>query len=169
MEEDECKGDLAQRMLIQNPELAMLIPEGGNLKDVIKIVRFARMGANGGLRKVFVMVSACAREALNELGHVFIGYRRARVVDETPLLQCYKCLGFGHTSNNCKNEERCGYCAAGHRTSDCKVKDDIGKHECFNCRKYMNVRANHRASSYDCEFYKRTQMSVESRTVGKAH
>lgn len=169
IDEEECQGDLMQRVLAQNPELSVLVPDGGRLQDAVKVIRYERMGANARLRKAFVMVSARARECLNEMGCVYIGYRRARVVDETPLLQCYKCLGFGHTSGACKNEERCGYCAAGHRTSECKVKEDRAKHECFNCRKYLNVKSNHRASSYDCEFYKRTQRSVESRTVGKAY
>lgn len=167
VEEEECKGDLIKSMMSQNPELTSLVPDGGNVKDYIRVVRYARMGANARLWKVFIMVSANARVRLNELKQVYIGYKRVRVVDDTPLLQCFKCLGFGHLSMHCKNTERCGYCAEGHRTNECPVKNECSKYKCYNCKKYMNVDAVHRASSYEYEFYKRTQVNVESRTVGR--
>lgn len=169
VDEDDCKVDLIERIIKQNPELTQVIPDGVDMKDVMKVVRYGRMSVNAKLRKVFIMVSAGAREVFQDLGHVFVGFRRVRVVDDTPLLQCYKCLGFGHMSGNCKNSERCGYCAAGQRTSDCPDKNDCEKYSCYNCRKYLNVNAKHRASSYDCAFFKITQVSVDSRTVGRVY
>lgn len=49
------------------------------------------------------------------------------------------------------------------------VKNDMEKYNCYNCKRYLSVNVKHRASSFECEFHKRTQVSVVSRTVGKVH
>lgn len=41
-----------------------------------------------------------------------------------PLLQCFKCLGFGHTLRRCQEtKEKCVNCGGEHRSDACLVKD----------------------------------------------
>lgn len=167
VDEEECKEGLVGRMIAQNPGLASLTPEGSNESEIIKVVRYAKMGVNKNTRRVFLMVNAEARKRLSELEYIYIGYKKVKVLDSTPLLQCYRCLGFNHMSKNCRNEERCMYCADGHRSSECTIKNEREKFKCYNCREYLGVKeCNHRASSWECEYYKRMQVNVENRTVG---
>lgn len=62
VEVDKCKGDLVQNMLVRNPELTSLVPKCGEWKEIMRVIRFSRMGTNARLRKVFLMVSVNARE-----------------------------------------------------------------------------------------------------------
>jgi hypothetical protein len=171
VEEGECNEGLLERILAQNPILDKLMDESGRMKeDCMKVVRCLRLASKKEQRRVLLSVNGEARKILNEIGHVYVGFRRIRVVDNTPLLQCFKCLGFGHTTKVCKNEkERCMNCAGEHDTRKCQVKEDKDKHVCFNCKTYMRgVDSNHRASSWECPFYKRMQINTERRTVGFA-
>ena len=45
------------------------------------------------------------------------------------ITQCYKCLGYGHTSAHCRMNTRCGNCAGNHATKDCTAT----KKKCANC------------------------------------
>lgn len=55
-----------------------------------------------------------------------VGHQRVHVEDNYPLLQCFKCLGFGQTSKRCQEtKEKCVNCAEDHRSDACLIKDYI--------------------------------------------
>lgn len=165
--EEDCNEGFIEKMLNQNESLNSLVSSKENCKNHLKVVRYAKMNVNPYLRKVFIMVCAEIRKKMNELEGIHVGYRWAKVVDDTPLLQCYKCLSFGHISKRCKNEERCLYCAGRHQSNDCKFKENTDKHRCNNCYKYLGIiEANHKAISRKCMFYKKMQINLENKMVG---
>ena len=60
-----------------------------------------------------------------------LGYQVVPAVDQSPVLQCYKCMSFGHRAQECNSQTRCGYCAMDHDTRDCSNRGDAPK--CVNC------------------------------------
>jgi hypothetical protein len=48
-----------------------------------------------------------------------------------PVMQCYKCLGFGHTTKYCKREVVCSICSEAHSFKECTSSD---KPLCVNCK-----------------------------------
>lgn len=50
--------------------------------------------------------------------------------NKSKIMQCFKCLKFGHISVNCEREQRCLKCAGYHSVKDCIVEDVV---KCANC------------------------------------
>lgn len=45
-------------------------------------------------------------------------------------IQCFKCQGYGHMSNECRNTQRCIKCGENHQNENCKTET----HLCINCK-----------------------------------
>ena len=50
-----------------------------------------------------------------------------------PIIQCFKCQRFGHTSQNCHMPARCVKCAQQHADGACQNNDKTQKAYCVNC------------------------------------
>lgn len=104
---------------------------------------------------IIIETTGDMRKLLLYKGKINIGFQRVFVEDCNPLMQCYHCLGFGHTAIRCfnqTNKPRCVHCAGEHKSSDCTKKEE---HQCFNClqKKTQNKetgKTNHRANSHEC-------------------
>lgn len=104
----------------------------------------------------------------NELllrGVVNIGWDRCRVFDAVDIRRCYKCLGFMHKANECKNEKACSKCGANHDASKC-TSDEL---KCINCVKAVEkfkvkLDVHHDAWSTECPVFKRKLELERSRT-----
>lgn len=77
-------------------------------------------------------VSPAARKALFANGRIYIRYSSCTFADHVRVVQCYRCLSFGHYAVNCKAGPTCGHCAGIHETKDCKSRDQPPK--CYNCQ-----------------------------------
>lgn len=62
---------------------------------------------------------------------IFVGWASCRISDHVTVLQCFKCLNFGHKSANCKALPHCARCAGDHETLTCG--EDNEELKCFNC------------------------------------
>lgn len=81
---------------------------------------------------VVLEVSPEIRRRLLDQGRAYLGWTSCRVVDHLRVTQCFKCLGFGHISPNCRlGSDVCGHCSGGHETRSCANRRDPPK--CFNC------------------------------------
>lgn len=89
---------------------------------------------------------------LLEAGHIHIGLQRRPIVDQSPLVQCTKCLGFGHTRAVCKGENfLCSHCGDPHKWEECPQKARGIAPSCKNCRMAENNEAkDHNAFSEAC-------------------
>lgn len=71
-----------------------------------------------------------------------------RVEPSNPLppqpTQCRKCNSFQHTSENCRNEPKCGKCSGPHLISSCKLDTNKEALKCSNCN------GNHLATDLNC-------------------
>ncbi|CAK1549482.1 unnamed protein product [Leptosia nina] len=100
--------------------------------------KFKRPNRNSNLyNAVFVSAPYLWRHVVQSL-KLNVDHQRVHVEDFTPLLQCFKCLKFGHTRKFCKTEEtHCSHCAdSNHEFKDCPVKKDSHKLTCYNCKLY---------------------------------
>ena len=55
-------------------------------------------------------------------------------------IQCFKCQGYGHMANECKNEATCRVCGQNHNSRDCTEKTP----KCVNCQ------GEHRSDDKSC-------------------
>lgn len=78
-----------------------------------------------------IEISPEIRKTLMVNGRIYLRYSACRFADYVRVLQCYRCLGFGHTAGGCKAAPVCGHCAESHELKDCKNKDLPPK--CGNC------------------------------------
>lgn len=60
-----------------------------------------------------------------------------------PVVQCFKCLRYGHTKNQCSGKERCKRCGKDH-VDDGNYSSEL---KCANCG------TEHTATSKECESY----------------
>lgn len=81
-----------------------------------------------------------------------------------PVVQCFKCLRFGHTISQCKGKDRCKNCGQEDCTNPC-IKEVTF---CVNCG-----NNNHISLSRQCPFYKKQQdikkvMAIENTSFKEA-
>lgn len=62
-------------------------------------------------------------------GMVRIDLEEYLCYDDFPLLQCFKCLSFGHTASTCTQNIACKNCGGDHTHKQCS----ISKPSCVNC------------------------------------
>jgi hypothetical protein len=94
-----------------------------------------------------------------------LGYSRVKVEDVSPLTQCYKCQGFGHTTKYCKAEkDTCQYCAGAHKGTECSKKkpEDL---KCANCLKSPTHKSKtgHCANDRKCPIRARFETYAQER------
>lgn len=89
------------------------------------------------------------RSFLLKEGLVFINYSVCRISDYIRVLQCFKCLAFGHFAAKCRFAPLCGHCAGGHETKACP-RDDADS-VCGNCKRWTSLEAQ-RHSALDSRY-----------------
>lgn len=157
---DVSEDDVAGLIIQQNPGL--------NATDDDVRRRFVRRNRKDHLFNIVFEVSPTVRVKLLQQQRVNVDHQRLRVDDFSSLLQCYKCLGFGHTRAKCTSDVNvCSYCAStDHRFDVCPNKDDKDKLKCHNCSKSGKTSdVKHSATSAKaCPQIKSMQKRIISRT-----
>lgn len=88
-----------------------------------------------------------------EAGVVYIGLQRRPVEDQSPLVQCARCLGYGHTKTVCREPaDLCSYCGGSHSWEKCNSRQEGKAPSCKNCTRAQNTTTSqaHAAYSADC-------------------
>lgn len=111
----------------------------------LKVIRRTR-GRASSLFNVILEVAPKVWASLRDQ-KVHLGYQIVPVLDQTPMLQCYNCMGFGHTARECRNVTTCGYCSGDHETRSCHNRN--GNPTCCHCSQEGKV-SHHPAYSADC-------------------
>lgn len=89
---------------------------------------------------------------LIDIGVLSLPWRECKVYEHLYLKRCFKCNGFSHIANQCKeNTQYCSKCAGNHKVSECKTK----KMCCINCKKAnqsnnLKLDTRHHAYSKEC-------------------
>ena len=131
--------------------------------------RFVRRNRKDDLYNVVLEVSAGVRVRMLESGRLAVDHQRVHVSDFSSVVQCYKCLGFGHTRAKCTSDvQRCSHCSSeGHDFASCPDKADDSKLKCHNCatsgRRTSDVQHS-ATSAKKCPHFKAMEKRIQART-----
>ncbi|XP_050456456.1 uncharacterized protein LOC126854106 [Cataglyphis hispanica] len=108
-----------------------------NLSDVdakdVKIVYIFTPKQDKRTTSCILEVTSAVRKILLECGRIYLRYSACSFADHVRIVQCYRCLTFGHIAKDCKGKPSCGHCAGAHEMKDCKNRDQTPK--CLNCER----------------------------------
>lgn len=90
-----------------------------------------------------IEVSPEVRAFMLRMSKLYFGFVSCRFRDYVRILQCYRCLAFGHIARDCSASPRCGHCAGEHEGKDCSRREVAPV--CFNCRGGGSVDMGHTA------------------------
>lgn len=122
--------------------------EGEDTKIEIKYRRKARNPLTG---HIVISTSPIVWRRALELGALHVDLQRVRIADQSPLVQCTRCLGFGHSKRFCKEPaDLCGHCGGPHMRAECTEWLAGDAPTCRNCTKAGRERAEHNAFDRDC-------------------
>lgn len=96
-----------------------------------------------------------------------IGWDRCRVFDGIEVTQCFKCRGFNHKAEGCRNEEICYKCHGKHNSTTCQ--EEIVE-KCINCIKaktILNIQVdeNHKTNDRQCPMYQ-NKLKIKKKISG---
>ncbi|XP_049868206.1 uncharacterized protein LOC126371572 [Pectinophora gossypiella] len=114
-------------------------------------VKYRRNARNPSTNNIIVTTSPTIwNRALNK-GRVRIDLQTIYVEDQSPLVQCTRCLGYGHGRRFCKEPaDLCSHCAGPHLRAECPQRTVGAVPECRNCMKADLEDAAHNAFSNQC-------------------
>lgn len=96
---------------------------------------------------------------------IMIGMDVCNVTESLSVLRCYRCCGYLHKANICKNKKACLRCGGVHEMKECKAE----RNECINCKVVAqkinsNIDCNHPAWSKTCPVLQRNIEREKQRT-----
>ena len=119
-------------------------------------VRYRIRTRNPHVSHVVLRVAPKLWHILMEMGKIHIDLQRIRVEDQSPIIQCTKCLGYGHGKKFCNEEvEKCSHCGGSHLRIDCPTWRDGHDPICCNCKREGLLSTEHNAFSNECPVRKR--------------
>jgi hypothetical protein len=113
-------------------------------------IKYRKKHRNELLANVICQVTTETWVKLTKAERVYIGFQRIYVADESPLVQCYGCLSYGHIFKYCTTKkERCAYCADEHDSRKCTLKSS-NNYTCALCLDREKDDTGHSAFSTAC-------------------
>lgn len=134
-------------------------------KDIKIISTFETKRNNRAIHNVKLNIDNETYETIMRAQRVNIGWERCRVFDGTSVRQCYKCRGYNHIANECKNQETCIKCHGNHKPNECNNEQMI---KCINCirenrRLNLGLDENHVTNDKKCPVYQNKLASKKKR------
>ncbi|KAJ2944085.1 hypothetical protein O0L34_g8428 [Tuta absoluta] len=128
----------------------------GDIPDEDKeiTIKFRRRTRNPHLCHIVAQVSPKMWQKLTSVARIHIDFQRVVVQDQTPLIQCSMCLGYGHGRKICtETQPKCSHCGDLHMKADCPALAETPK--CLNCARAKNERTDHNTFDKECPVRKR--------------
>lgn len=114
-------------------------------------VLYRKRARNQLERNIVLEVTPALWRRLTGAGYVHVDLQRRPVQDQSPLVQCSRCLGYGHTRRFCKEtEDSCAHCVGRHSRAGCTKRTEGAAPECCNCALAGIEAREHTAFSGDC-------------------
>ncbi|GBO98996.1 hypothetical protein EVAR_70681_1 [Eumeta japonica] len=108
--------------------------EGLDWGKVEARVRYRRRARNPLECHPVLEVSPALYTRLIKAGFVYVGLQRRPVWDQSPLVQCSRCLGFGHSKKYCRElNDKCAHCGGDHTGPLCPGRKAAQPPKCINC------------------------------------
>ena len=155
-------GDIIKSIKTQNPHIVSGLQEN----DLDIRVKYRRRARNTLERHVVLEVSPALWANMTQVGYVHIDLQRRPVYDQSPLVQCMRCLGYGHTQRFCvEKDDSCCHCVNNHARGKCESIAKGSKSQCVNCRKAGIKDIAHSAFSNECPIRKKWDALARSRVA----
>ncbi|KPJ05926.1 hypothetical protein RR48_14368, partial [Papilio machaon] len=119
-------------------------------------IKYRRKTRNPHTSHIVVAVSPLTWQKAVEKGYAHIDLQRIKVEDQTPLIQCTRCLGFGHSRRFCTDTtDLCSHCGGPHLRSDCADIIAGIPPKCQNCHRAKLTETNHNSFDRNCPIRKK--------------
>lgn len=140
---------------------------GGISMDMEQIdVLYKKNNRNPHTHSVVVRVSPIVWKRLVEAETVHIDLQRIHVTDQSPLIQCSLCLGYGHSRRFCKEtQEKCSHCGGAHVRAKCEEWLAGTIPTCCNCTRARYANAEHSAFSEECPVRRKWESLARATTM----
>lgn len=110
-----------------------LIDKKKDIKEQIDAI-YEKRTRNQHVAHIVVKVSPAIWQQLTESGSIQLQWGISKVEDQTPLIQCSRCLGYGHIKRVCQEQlDSCSHCGGDHLYDACNEK--YSPPSCLNCKK----------------------------------
>ena len=114
-------------------------------------VKFKKRTKNPKTAHVIVQVGPVVWRRMTEAGALYLDLQRIRVEDQSPLIQCTRCLAFGHGRKFCsESADRCSHCGGPHLREKCADYMAGIEPQCCNCSRSKLRKTDHNAFSAEC-------------------
>ncbi|XP_023216364.1 uncharacterized protein LOC111618966 [Centruroides sculpturatus] len=123
-----------------------------------------RMGKRGKYYNNWVIqATPKLRLHLLKIEKISVQWSKCRISDFYPVLQCFRCCRFGHSSTSCSQEaSTCSHCAGQHNFKDCTNKNKPAV--CCNCKHDNPSNCGHNARDSICKVYNKIKNNIIQRT-----
>lgn len=140
--------DVLKALKNQNRSIFQDLREG---EDRVS-VKYRRRGRNPHTGHVILNVSPTVWKRVTDRGYVHIDLQRVKAQDQSPLIQCSRCLDYGHTKRYCKEPaDLCSHCGGPHLKDQCADWMAGVPPKCRNCVRTAQDDNEHNAFSLDCQ------------------
>lgn len=114
-------------------------------------IAYKKRTRNPHTSHMVMRVSPKLWQRMVEAETMHIDLQRVRVADQSPLVQCSLCLGYGHGRRFCKETlEKCSHCGGPHMKARCADWLANLPPSCCNCVHAKQDRTDHNAFSGEC-------------------
>lgn len=139
--------EVVSALKVQNSHLMADVEE----QHLNLAVKYRKKARNPHTNHIVLQVSPIVWQRLTAAGRVHIDLQRLRVEDQSPLIQCSLCLGYGHTRRLCgETVEKCSYCGGPHKWVDCADRLVGEAPTCCNCIHAKFTATDHSAFNQEC-------------------
>ncbi|KAJ2940792.1 hypothetical protein O0L34_g14909 [Tuta absoluta] len=126
-------------------------------------IKYRRKARNPHQANIVARVSPTIWNRALAAGTVSIDIQPIRVEDQSPLVQCSLCLGYGHARKHCTEATvKCSHCGGDHMKVDCPGWVIREAPECCNCVKAKLDNREHNAFSSDCPVRRKWEQMARS-------
>lgn len=114
-------------------------------------VRYRKRARNPHQDHIVLQVSPLVWRRLTDTGRVYIDLQPVTVKDQSPLMQCSLCLGYGHARRYCvETLTKCSHCAGPHTKAECADWLAGQPPVCCNCTQANLDQRSHNVFSEEC-------------------
>lgn len=150
---------IVKAIRIQNRNMLQGI---GKADDRIEI-RYRRNARNPHTAHIVARVSPIIWQRMTDAATIHIDMQRVRVEDQSPLIQCSRCLGYGHGKRFCRDAvDVCSHCGGQHLRTECAELQADTPPSCVNCVKTKMDKVDHNAFNSECPVRRRWEAMARS-------
>ncbi|CAG9793608.1 unnamed protein product [Diatraea saccharalis] len=145
----------------QNPDIYATEQEDDNFR-----IKYRRKTRNTEKCHIIAQLKPEYWKRITEKGHLYIEMERVRVEDQTPLIQCTRCLNFGHGRKFCQESaDKCSHCGGLHLRAECPDRKAGVPPQCCNCTHAEIPETDHNAFSTICKTREKWDSLARSTTA----